>query len=750
MTRDFTAETFDAVAFGVAVADAEARFVAANRAAARILRLPGPEALHGQDIGGSWTVLREDGSPMPREEWPIVRTLATGRPCHDVVLGVAFPGGEVAWLLVTTEPIAPGPDGRPTRVVLSFEDITSRQRAVAALRASERRYSGLVNSLDGIVWEADARTMRFTWVSPQAERFLGYPVRDWLDGPTFWQDHIHPDDRERAVAYCLECTARGEDHDFEYRMIAADGRVVWLRDLVTLARDEGGAPLLRGVMFDVTTRRRAEDALRASEELLERMGRVAGVGGWELDLAGMTLRWTAQTYRIHEVPDHFVPTVEQAIAFYAPEARPLIEAAVQACIAEATPYDLELPFDTATGRRLWVRAVGQAQVEDGRPVRLFGAFQDITDRKLAELEMRRSREQFMLAVQGSRDGIWDWDLRDDSLFFSARWKEMIGYAEAELQPSMRTFREHLHPDDRDRVLGELRRYLRGELDTYSTEFRFRHKDGSYVWIHSRGEALRDARGVPYRMAGSHTDITERKRAEAERARLQEELLQAQKMESIGRLAGGVAHDFNNMLSVILGHADLALETVPPGTPVHDDLREIRAAAVRSAGLTRQLLGFSRRQPIEPRVLDLNDTVGGMLKLLRRLIGEEIELAWLPGPGLWPIAIDPAQVDQILANLLVNARDAIDGVGQVRIETANVHRTAADLAGEAGLAPGPHVMLAVHDTGSGMGPEVLEHLFEPFFTTKGVGRGTGLGLANVYGIVRQHGGAVTVASKVSPA
>jgi len=216
------------------------------------------------------------------------------------------------------------------------------------------------------------------------------------------------------------------------------------------------------------------------------------------------------------------------------------------------------------------------------------------------------------------------------------------------------------------------------------------------------------------------------------------------MESVGRLAGGVAHDFNNMLGVILGRADLGLLRVEPASPVHDDLLEIRKAAERSAGLTRQLLAFARRQTVAPKVLDLNATVEGLLKMMRRLIGEDIDLVWRPEARLWPVRMDASQVDQLLANLCVNARDAIAGVGRLTIETRNAVLDRGDDA-LAEVAPGDYVMLGVSDDGQGMAEDVLPHIFEPFFTTK-EGKGTGLGLATVYGIVKQNEGAIRVSSQ----
>jgi PAS domain S-box-containing protein len=242
------------------------------------------------------------------------------------------------------------------------------------------------------------------------------------------------------------------------------------------------------------------------------------------------------------------------------------------------------------------------------------------------------------------------------------------------------------------------------------------------------------------------DISIRKRAEEENAKLAAQLQQTHKMEAVGRLAGGVAHDFNNMLNVILGYSEIALGRINATDPLHGNLEEIRKAAERSADLTRQLLSFARKQTIAPRVLDLNETVSGMLKLLQRLIGEDIHLKWQPEEGLWPVKVDPSQIDQILANLCINARDAIVGVGRITIETGNTtfDEEYCEVNGE--FVPGEYVQLTVSDNGCGMNKETLSHLFEPFFTTKAPGKGTGLGLAMVYGIVRQNNGFIKLYSE----
>lgn len=271
-------------------------------------------------------------------------------------------------------------------------------------------------------------------------------------------------------------------------------------------------------------------------------------------------------------------------------------------------------------------------------------------------------------------------------------------------------------------------------------------DGTIRFVDFSLKPVLDEEGRVSLVIPEGRDITERRLAEETKDQLHAQLLQAQKMEVVGRLAGGVAHDFNNMLGVILGRADLAMSMLDAGSPVRASLEEISKAARHSADLTRQLLAFARKQTVAPRVLDLNHAVETTLQMLRRLIGEDIDLTWMPAASLWPLRMDPSQIDQVLANLCINARDAIQGVGKIKIETGNATLDATFCQEHLGAVPGDYVVLTVSDTGCGMTPDLLEHIFEPFFTTKEVGQGTGLGLATVYGIVRQNEGFLAVTSE----
>ncbi|MEI7990361.1 MAG: PAS domain S-box protein, partial [Chloroflexota bacterium] len=402
------------------------------------------------------------------------------------------------------------------------------------------------------------------------------------------------------------------------------------------------------------------------------------------------------------------------------------------------------------------------------------------ERKRADDALRESQASLAEAQSVAHIGSWEWDMVSNTVKWSDEMYRIFGFRLGVFDGKPETLLKVIHPDDRAIYVKNMEECLTRGV-TLPLEYRVVHPDGTVRTLYADGVITTDKAGKPVKNIGTVQDITERKlieeneraaqvelqrlleeanksrrvllsviedqkRTEEEKARLQEHLLQSQKMESVGRLAGGVAHDFNNMLGVIIGHAEMALAKTLPDQNIYPDLREILKATQRSADLTHQLLAFARKQIANPKVLDLTETVASMLKMLRRLIGENIELIWHPNPDLWFVKMDPSHIDQILANLLVNARDAIEGEGRITIETVNAVFGEADCAEYADLTPGEYVLLEVSDNGSGMDSETLTHIFEPFYTTKDVGKGTGLGLATVFGIVKQNNGYIYVYSE----
>lgn len=380
-------------------------------------------------------------------------------------------------------------------------------------------------------------------------------------------------------------------------------------------------------------------------------------------------------------------------------------------------------------------------IHDDQIIGAVVTFLDITERKQAQKAILESEEKHRLIFQSSRDAIMT--LAPPSWHFTSgniATIEMFG-AQDEVDFVYRAPWEYSPPSQSDGRPSD-------EKAKEMIEIAMREGSHSFEWQHKRINGKEFPATVlltRFEFAGQVL-LQATVRDISEQEKLKNQLLQAQKLESIGRLAGGVAHDYNNALSVIIGFTELSMDDVNPADPMRTNLDEILKAAMRATDITRQLLAFARKQTISPKVLDLNENVEGMLKMLRRLIGEDIDLAWLPGAGLWPVKIDPSQIDQILANLCVNARDAIAGVGKVTIETENITLDEAYCADQIGFVPGEFVLIALSDNGCGMEKDILDKIFEPFFTTKDVNKGTGLGLATVYGIAKQNNGFINVYSE----
>jgi PAS domain S-box-containing protein len=357
----------------------------------------------------------------------------------------------------------------------------------------------------------------------------------------------------------------------------------------------------------------------------------------------------------------------------------------------------------------------------------------------AERALGAAEERTRFALEAAHVGTWEVDVKTGD----ARWSETLealhGLQPGAFRGTLEAFLDCIHPDDRPQVAATLERSMREHTDS-NVLYRTQWPDGSIHWISGVGRTFYDDGGLQLRAAGIALDVTERRT-------LEEQYRQAQKMEAIGQLAGGVAHDFNNILTAIEGYCLLAIENAPTDSPLQTDLHEIRRAAERAASLTRQLLAFSRRQILEPRVLDLRESLTSMAPMLRRLIGEQIEVVVRATTDIGRVKADPGQIEQVILNLAVNARDAMPDGGTLLLEVADAVLDESYGRRHATMRPGPYVMLAVSDTGSGMDAATQARIFEPFFTTKEQGKGTGLGLATVYGIVKQSGGHIWVYSEL---
>jgi PAS domain S-box-containing protein len=623
------------------------------------------------------------------------------------------------------------------RVAVVFEDITNRKRAEEALEREATRRRILVEQADdGIVVLDESR--RVVEANRGFAEMIGCSMEEALTlSPWDWD--VNYPTPETLLEKWPDLSKTPTLIETQWRR--RDGSIIDV-EISCNPVEWGGQHYHFDVCRDITNRKRADQVLRLQAAALgaaanaivitNRMGTIEWVNTAWCDLTG---------YAIDEAVGQNPKVLKSNMhdrAFY------------------------ENLWSTILSGRVWQSEIvnrrkdGTLYIEeeiitpvldkDGEPTHFVGIKQDITKRKRDEETLRESEERFRRALVNApfpsilhaEDGT--------VLEVSQSWCNLTGYSAEEIS-TVENWAQLAYGDKKDAVLEAISKLYTLQQSIYEGIFDIRTRSGEIrMWEFGSTPLgrLPDGRRLVLSMA---MDVTVQRRAEADRNRLQAQLQQSQKMESVGRLAGGVAHDFNNMISAILGNAELALADIDEHDPLREHLEEIVRAAQRSADLTRQLLAFARRQAARPRVLDLNEVVENMLKMLQRLIGEDIDLNWRPGSKLWPVNMDPSQVDQILANLVVNARDAINGVGKLFIETSNVVLDSMYADQHAGFLPGEYVNLTVTDSGAGMDSATIAQIFEPFFTTKELHQGTGLGLATVYGVVKQNDGFINVYSEL---
>jgi two-component system, cell cycle sensor histidine kinase and response regulator CckA len=483
-----------------------------------------------------------------------------------------------------------------------------------------------------------------------------------------------------------------------------------------------------GIAHDITERKVQERALAHSEERFRLAQEGARMGTWDVDLTTGAATWSNGLRQLFGVGPEAPTGFADFVALIHPDDRDAVAQRVAEAETAAKEFEIECRILRPDGGVRWT--LGRSSLvrdDDGRPVRMLGVSVDITERKRVEEELGRSEETLRLAQAASGIAAWDWDFESGELHWTPGVYEIFGVDPSEYEPSYEAMMECLHPDDAAGLDAEVQRTLASGSSFYEYASRVVQPSGGIRFVVNRGTIIRDGEGKPTRMLGITLDETERKQVEAR-------LRQAEKLEAVGRLAGGIAHDFNNLLVAIRGYAEFALDELEPGTPVAENVAGVISAADNSAALTKQLLAFARRQVLMPTVLDLNDVVGDTAGLLHRLLGDHVELVLrLASPPVVVLA-DRGQLEQVITNLAVNARDAMPDGGTVTIGVAASTGHGGDHVG----------LLTVSDEGAGIDPATAAHIFDPFFSTKGE-HGTGLGLATVDGIVTQSGGTISVSS-----
>ncbi|HBI14715.1 MAG TPA: hypothetical protein DDY20_04250 [Desulfobulbaceae bacterium] len=657
-------------------------------------------------------------------------------------------------------------------VLLSYQELLEQRKFV----------DDIVENIPNMIFVKDAQDLRFVRLNKAGEQLLGYSRQELLgkndydffpkeEADFFWAKDHEALDLKKPVDIpeeTIQTRLKGE-------------RILHTQKIPIL--NEAGRPVyLLGISEDITERKNAEERLRRSEHNKKIQNRIASVFLTipDEEMFGEVLAILLQALNskfglfgfIETNGDLVIPSMTRGIwnECQVPGKSHVFSPGSwgASCwgraIREKTALFSNGPFHIPEGHvpighflaapivygEETIGLISVANNERGYIEEDKGFLESVANyispilnarlqRDRRERERARMEEsvcKLSQAIEQSPVSIVITDVEGRIEFVNAKFTQITGYSYAEvLGRHTRILKSNETPEEEYRRLWN----TISAGGVWQGEFHNRKKDGELFWEHATIAPVRDANNVISHYVAVKEDITGRKK-------LEEELRQSQKMEAVGQLAGGVAHDFNNMLGVIIGYAQITLNKVAHDDSMRKNLEEILKGALRSSEITRQLLAFARKQTIEPKILDLNDTVEGMLKMLRRLIGENIDLVWLPGANGWLVKMDPSQLDQILVNLCVNARDSIAELGKITIETQKVNFEEAYCVEHEEFSPGEYVMLAVSDNGGGMDKRTKDKIFEPFFTTKGVGRGTGLGLATVYGIVKQNAGFINVYSE----
>ncbi len=666
----------------------------------------------------------------PHSEWSTL--------IHDGVVGTSFiprlgEAGRLLHFLATT--IRDG-DGTIIGAVETLQDISDRAQAEEALRESEERYRAVFDAANDAIMIHELGSGIVVNCNRRTEELYGYSRDEMRDAtPESCSTLIPPYTAEAAMEYLRRAAEEGPQL-FEWHAKRRSGEAFWVE--VSLKRvDIGGEPFVVAAVREIGERKKAAAAVRRAEEELSRI----------LDSSSEIITHFAPDLRIlwaNRTASESARTSSEEMQgrycyeFYHQRREPCVDCPVLR--ARETGQAQEGELTTADGRTWYIRGY-PVKGEDGGIVGLSEFRLDITERKRAEEARRASEERYRRIVQAVTDYIYTVHVANGAPVDTRHGPGCVavtGYAAEEFAADPSLWLSMVVEEDRELVLDAGRRVLAGESPP-SIEHRIVRKDGAVRWVRSTTSTHWDADGRVLSYDGLVQDITEQKR-------LQDQLLRAQKMEAVGRLAGGIAHDFNNLLTAIIGYANLLRPRLGEDGASAGYLTHIERAGERAAELTRQLLAFARRQVAEPKLLSLNPAVCEAERVLVPLMREDIHVRLALCEDLWTVEADPGQLQQVIVNMALNARDAMPGGGELTISTSNrvLSDEGAQLYGD--VAPGAYVELAVSDTGVGMNAEVQSHLFEPFFTTKPPGQGTGLGLATCHGIVQQSGGHIRVYSE----
>lgn len=726
-------EIFNATNEAIFIHDAETgRILDVNHSMLRMFGFDSKEEVLAQEIGS----ISEGSEPYSQRTAYERMQRAVNEGAQVFEWRARKKDGSLLWTEVSLRSSEIGGCGCILAVV---RDISERKRAEEALLLSEANLKQAQSIAKLGHWELDLRSNRLLWSDAIFEIF---EIDQGQFGASYeaFLGTIHPDDRTRVnEAYTRSLETR-VPYSVEHRLQMDDGRIKWVREFCTTTYDEMGVPLNSvGIVQDITDRKHMEESLKQSEERLALATQAAQIGVWDWDIARGELVWDESMYRLHGLKrTDFKAAYDAWLACVHPGDKGRVDADIAAALRGEKEFGLEFRVVWPDGSVHHIQSASRTfRDEAGAPLRMIGTNIDITGTKLAEEARLRSEQQFRDLMEFSPLAMLVTDADLHIVFLNRKFTSVFGFTLEDI-PSVPEWWTKAYPEP------TYREQVRAEWEEASVAMA---SNGGHVGSPQHKVACKDGRVRDVRFGLAPVgpwqlmileDVTEENQLEQQRR-------QSQKMEAIGQLAGGVAHDFNNMLSLMLGFSEMGLRETAPTHPAYTCFQEIINACTRATEIVRQLLGFSRQQQIAPTVVDINKSIDAISKMCRRLIGEDIQLLWQPCADSALVFMDPAQLDQIIMNLCVNARDAITGNGVVTARTDIVLLDKTFCDSHVGTSPGAYVRLSFGDDGAGMDRETLTRIFDPFFTTKGLGKGTGLGLSTVYGVVRQNAGAIEVDS-----
>jgi len=725
--------TFESTADGLLVIDTSGKIVAYNQKFAQLWRIPQTILSTREDDRALAFVLeqlKDPGGFLSK-----VQELY-GQPEAESFDLIEFKDGRVFERYSQPQRLGQTIVGR----VWSFRDITARKEIENALLEEHSFKAGVINkAAEGICVcheVAEYPFVRFTVWNDLMQTITGYTMEEI--NRLGWYQTVYPDPevQKKAQERMERMRAGDELCAEEWEIVRADGEKRILEISTSLITTEKGAAHVLALMHDITDRKRKEEELRQAHKEWEEIFQAIGHPTIILDSDHNILKANHQALARAGKSEEEVLGRKCYQIFHAGGHGPPEGCPLEAMLLSGRFEAAEMELDALGG--IFLVSCTPVLDTSGRLKKVIHIATDITERKRAEEAMRKSEEQYRLLVNQIPTvvykGYLDWSLE----CFDQKIEAITGYSMEEFNSRQITWHDMILPEDAEQAKALLKEALKGD-GSYIFEHRIHKKTGEVRWVQARNRIIYDAAGKVDYISGVLFDITERKELEAQ-------LLQSQKMEAVGQLAGGLAHDFSNMLAVIIWSTQRMINNFDTTNPLYQHLESIKTSADKAILLTRQLLALSRKQVLQPRVINLNNVVKDLEEILHRLIGEDLELVTELEPALGSVKADPGQIEQIILNLIVNARDAMPQGGTLTLETGEVYLHETYCRDHPQLAPGPHVMLAISDNGMGMDHDTLAHIFEPFFTTKAVGKGTGLGLSMVYGIVQQSGGAIEVISE----